>query len=184
MIDPKTEADLHRIWEEGERKVQVLEQELVRVKNEMAACELLLSNHKTNGNAKGSETLAHAHIRPNTLVRCTSHMDAFREIARRSGGVVRMSEAGRLVKEAGLTKGKASSITSSMYTRLNASDEWEYVEPGTFRLLAYVNDDPEPNGQEGEEWQGELSTTVNGDVSPRISPDDGALVVGRVQITA
>ena len=178
MIENTTLQDLRKIWEEANRKTQMLEEELAQSRAEQAACELIISLHTVKDNAVGQANLHHAHILPSLLMNCATHEEAFREIAQRSYGTVRVSEASRLVHAAGLSKGKASSIVSSMSTRLANSDDWEYVDPGTFRLLAYESMDissPEPNDDDirDEQWPEESLPTGDDVASPYTSPVNG-----------
>ena len=150
----------------------------------MNACALLLERHKVNSGVSAGK-LFHAHIRPTALPHCATHMEAFKEIARGSGGAVRMSEAGRLVKEAGLSKGKASSITSSMYNRVESSTEWEYLEPGTYHLVEYAGDAHSDDvAHEEEPRPDEPSMTDNYTASRRSSPYDAVSEVALGRITA
>ena len=178
MMENTTLQDLQRMWEEASRKIQILEKELTKHRAEQAACELIISIHTVKGKTAERSKLHHAHILPSQLINCTTHEEAFLEIAQRSHGIVRMSEAGRLVHAAGLSKGKASSIVSSMSTRLESSDSWEWLAPGTYRLLTYTGTDirsPEPNDNDtgDEQWPAELYPTDDEDTSSHIYPTNG-----------
>ena len=56
-------------------------------------------------------------------------------MARANGGTLYVTPASKVIKAAGLSDAKISSITATLHNRVSASDEWEYVEPGTFRLV-------------------------------------------------
>ena len=137
MIAPTTAEDLRRIWDACDRLEHQLVQELADVRAEKAACELLLTRHVTVKNTAPSGTAAHAHIRPSSLAQCATQMDAFKEIARRSGGIVRLTEACKLVHAAGLSNGKVSSIVSSMPRKFLEKGEWEWADSGVYRLLKH-----------------------------------------------
>ena len=143
MISMTTAEDLQRFWDERDRKARLLEQELVEVRADMEACERLLSRYRPGSNAVSEPVLFHNHVHPSRLTDSLTQMEAFKRIALDSDGIVRVSEASRLVHAAGLSKGKASSIASSIPKRLLESDEWEYMEPGTYRLVTYMNTDPD-----------------------------------------
>ena len=142
MIAATTAEDLRRICEECERAETQLEKELADVRAERAAAQLLLARHPAADYEARPGTLAHAHVRLSALARCPTQMDAFKEIARRSGGIVRLTEASRLVHDAGLSQGKVSSIVSSMPRKFLERGEWEWVDSGIYRLLEY-GDGPE-----------------------------------------
>ena len=70
--------------------------------------------------------------------KCRTQREALREIAKRNGGVVRAKDAAPLILEAGLSKGKLTSVVSTTHNLLNSGDEWEYIEPGTFKLVDLI----------------------------------------------
>ena len=129
---------LRRVWEANHRTMCQLEKELVEARERMAAVELLLAEYAPTDAVSADSTLCHAHVRPSRIAHCETQLAAFKEIAQLSGGVVRVGEASRLVHEAGLSKGKVQSISSGIRHKLDASDEWEYAAPGTYRLLTYT----------------------------------------------
>ncbi len=186
MIQPTTAEDLQQLWEEADRQERMLEEELAEIRADQAAYERIIARNPVKDNEVGPAKLHHAHIRPRLLAHCATHLEAFRAIAERSGGIVRINEASRLVHAAGLSKGKASSINSSMSTRLASIDEWEYVNPGTYRLLTYEGNggDDEIGEQGGEQWLAESYPTGDGDASPRTCPANEATVVALGRITA
>ena len=116
MIQPTTAEDLQQLWEEADRQERMLEEELAEIRADQAAYERIIARKPVKDNEVGPAKLHHAHIRPRLLAHCATHWAAFRAIAERSGGIVRINEASRLVHAAGLSKGKASSINSSMST--------------------------------------------------------------------
>ncbi|MCE2501846.1 MAG: hypothetical protein J4G13_13435 [Dehalococcoidia bacterium] len=139
MLAATTAEDLQRFWEECDRKQRLLERDLAEVMADKAACERLLSRTRPESKTASESVLYHAHILPSRLADCQTQMAAFRQIAIDSGGIVRVSEASRLVHAAGLSKGKVSSIASSIPKKFLESDEWEYMEPGTYRLVAHFD---------------------------------------------
>ena len=50
-------------------------------------------------------------------------------------GIVRVTNAVDLILSSGVSKASRRSLSSSMYKTLNSSDEWEWLNPGIFRLL-------------------------------------------------
>lgn len=129
---------LRRIWEQNHRTKCQLEKELTDTMERMAALELILAEYAPTDDVATDSALYHAHVRPSRITHCETQLAAFKEIAQLSGGVVRVGEASRLVHEAGLSKGRVQSISSGIRHKLDASDEWEYASPGTYRLLTYT----------------------------------------------
>lgn len=72
-------------------------------------------------------------------LRGLTQVDALRQIAVWNGGIVRTRDARRLFVSAGLTKGKLKNLPSHIYHILLASEEFERVAPGAFRLKSAVD---------------------------------------------
>ena len=49
-------------------------------------------------------------------------------------GIIRVIDAVDLILRSGVSKASRRSLSSSMYKTLNASDDWEWLSPGEFRL--------------------------------------------------
>ena len=79
---------------------------------------------------------------------CRTQREALREIAMQNGGIVRVKEAAPILIATGLSQAKLSSVTSTSYNQLNGNSEWEYVEPGTFRLVNFAPTEEEPTEHE------------------------------------
>ena len=138
MLTTNEAEALRRIWEKNDRTKCQLEKELVDTKARMAALELILTEYAPTADVATDATLRHAHVRPSRIAHCDTQIAAFKEIAQLSEGIVRVSEGSRLVHEAGLSKGKVTSIASGIRHKFDASDEWELAGPGTYRLLTYT----------------------------------------------
>lgn len=50
-------------------------------------------------------------------------------------GIVRVTDAVDLILRSGVSKASRRSLSSSMYKTLNASNDWEWLNPGIFRLV-------------------------------------------------
>lgn len=152
MLSKAATEELRRIWEQIDRTESRLEKELVEVREKKAACEIMLEAYAAVDKLGVETELRHAHIRPSRIAQCRTQVEAFEEIARLSRGIVRVTEASRLVHSAGLSQGKARSIASGIRHKLLESDDWELVEPGTFRLLSFVSvDEVQPDGVDADE---------------------------------
>jgi hypothetical protein len=60
--------------------------------------------------------------------------DALRVIAQEYGGLLKVTEAKRILVTYGLAKGKPRYVRGHLYNLLSESDEYEHVEPGVYRL--------------------------------------------------
>ena len=68
------------------------------------------------------------------IAHCRTQRAALREIARLNDGIVRPIEASDLILGAGLSQAQRSSIITTIHRYMSRSDDWEWTEPGTFRL--------------------------------------------------
>ena len=74
---------------------------------------------------------------PEELADSGSQRQALYAIAYRNGGIVRVSQAAELIIAAGLSQSSKNVLFSTLWKAMNDSDNWEYVAPGTFRLVLY-----------------------------------------------
>ena len=72
------------------------------------------------------------------IAHCRTQRAALREIARLNEGIVRATEAGDLILAAGLSEAQRSSIITTIHRYMSQSDDWEWTEPGTFRLKTFA----------------------------------------------
>ena len=98
---------------------------------------------------------------------CRTQREALKEIARQSQGVVRVREVPSVLKAAGLSNAKPASISSTSYNIMSNSDDWEYVEPGKFRLVNYTPEEipattPPPPAEHSQEMSFEMANYFNG----------------------
>ena len=103
-----------------------------------------------------------------SLKGCRNQREALKEIAQQNQGVVRVREVPSVLKAAGLSHAKPSSISSTSYNILSHSDDWEYVEPGTFRLIDYTPEKivaiaPDPPTERPQEMSFEMSNCLSRD---------------------
>jgi hypothetical protein len=63
-----------------------------------------------------------------------TQLKALIKIAERSGGTVRVPEAKRIFIASGMAKGKQKNINPHIYHILSASEQFELIAPGTFKL--------------------------------------------------
>ena len=58
-------------------------------------------------------------------------------IAESSGGIVRVKDAVRILRESGASRAGTRSLTSAIHKILRESDNWVKIAPGTFRLRSW-----------------------------------------------
>ena len=160
----------------------VLQQKLDDARRKVEACEFAIRVCQELDRVLKPDYGIHSHIDPRELTHCETQMVAAMEIARRTGGRLKLADAARLIYAAGLSDAaKPSGVKSSLATPLNTRDEWESEGKGTgfYRLLTYKADDV---GEGGEEWPEQSSPTGDGDVSPHTYRANGAteVAVGRI----
>ena len=71
------------------------------------------------------------------IAHCQSQRAALREIARLNDGIVRTTPAGDLILAAGLSEAQRPSIIATIHRYMSHSDDWEWTEPGAFRLKTF-----------------------------------------------
>ena len=72
------------------------------------------------------------------IAHCTTQTEAAKVLAQANEGILRVTPAAKVILAAGLSEAKLTSITSSLHHRLNSSADWEYYEPGAFRLVSHA----------------------------------------------
>ena len=161
---------------------EALDERIAVITLNVQACERVLEADAEKRRAQ-FDGGTYAHVDIEQVARCATQMDAAVLIARASGGIVRVSEAGRLIHAAGLSRGKVTSVIATLSNRMNNGDEWEYEEPGTFRYLLYHEDASQDDAEEDEWQRDENYLTDGGDESPDISQESPATPVAVGQIT-
>ena len=89
-----------------------------------------------NAEIENDASPMHMATTPASIAHCRTHMDAAVKMARSNGNILRVTPAGKMIKAAGLSNAKISSITATLHNRMSSSDDWEYIEPGTFLLVS------------------------------------------------
>ena len=77
------------------------------------------------------------------FLRGIRQIDALRAIASANDGVVRTADAKRIFLEAGLAKGAPKHVGPHIYHMLLNAEDFERIEPGTFRLTTMVANTPQ-----------------------------------------
>jgi len=84
-----------------------------------------------------------ARITPDDI-RGMPQLKALITIAQANGGMVNSAEAKRLFLAAGLVRGNPKHAGPHIYSLLKASDRFEWVSPGTFRLVNGLSEKQPP----------------------------------------
>ena len=102
-----------------------------------------------SGNPPRDALSRHSHVQPEDLAHCPTQRAALEQIAWMSDGLVNATDAARVIVEVGKWSGNLGSVGATVYKIMSESNDWKWVEPGVFRLLAYKehggNDDELPN---------------------------------------
>ena len=132
------------------------------IKKITACAEAMAIFAEVNQSAKPSFGI-HSHIDPQELAHCETHILAAKEIAKRSGGRIKLADAARLIYAAGLSEAaNYSSVRSSLFSQMSISNEWESEGKGTgfYRLLTDVDkSDDAPASTPAEPAQSVLLST-------------------------
>ena len=81
------------------------------------------------------DTPTHGKTVPDDVAEASTHLDAAIIMANANHGLLMITPASKVIKAAGLSQAKAGSIAATLHNRLSSHDDWEYVEPGTFKLV-------------------------------------------------
>ena len=109
----------------------------------------------------------HVGIRPSQLSHCKTQREAWVEIARLSGGLVKLSEGAQLLIDAGLSQKSKRETASNGSSWMSNSDMWERVGRGLYRLVGFAADGaPEEENAENAGLLDHNSEAEAGDGSP------------------
>ena len=81
------------------------------------------------------DTPTHGKTLPSDVAVASTHLDAAVIMAHGNNGLLMVTPASKVIKASGLSQAKVGSIAATLHNRLTAHDDWEYVEPGTFKLV-------------------------------------------------
>ena len=101
------------------------------------------SEYATHDQSDGDESLsAQALQQIYDILHCRTQREAARVIAKANDGQIGLVSAARVIKAAGLSKGLANTIVSSLHNFMTHSTDWTYVGPSRFKLVTEcVRDD-------------------------------------------
>ncbi len=131
--------------------VQALEEQIGKLQAEKVATQGLREATLAWITAKGLSSPADS-ARPVTvddIMHCRNQREVLREYALRNGGYARLSDVASLVVAARKSRGKRSSVRSTLNNYCRDSEEWVYSEPGVYRLVETIPPDelPETSSQ-------------------------------------
>ena len=130
------------IIDEIDDNIAAMQREREGANKKITACaEAMAIFAEVNQSAKPSFGI-HSHIDPQELGHCETHILAAKEIAKRSGGRIKLADAARLIYAAGLSEAaNYSNVRSSLFSQMSVSNEWESEGKGTgfYRLLTNVD---------------------------------------------
>ena len=138
-ITPEIEDYAASLRSEKERLIaekEKIDGELAAVDQQILTMEKFTGNFTKWRESHSTEAKGlHGHINVRDIAKCRTQQEALEKIAELSDGVANASEAGRLIYETKLTKGKVGSVISGVHRIMSDKERWEWISPGTFRLL-------------------------------------------------
>ena len=69
------------------------------------------------------------------IAHCRTQREASYVIAKMNGGAIDLNTAAVVIKSAELSKGKVSTVVSSLHNFMTHSDDWSYAGPSRFELV-------------------------------------------------
>jgi hypothetical protein len=125
--------ELTRLIVELRRKRADVDKQLIEVDEQIEAVETTISLYRKAG--KIHEPEIYKSIVPELHGR--THIDALQYIASSSGGHLKVTDAKRLMTEAGLLRNPKNAL-SMLYTIIGRSGKFERIAPGEYRLISHV----------------------------------------------
>jgi len=125
--------ELTRLIVDLRRNRADLERQLIELDEQLAAVETTINLYRKAG--KIHEPEVYKSIVPELKGR--THIDALKHIASRSGGRLKVTDAKRLMSEAGMIRNPKNAL-SMLYTIISRSNEFEKIAPGEYRLISHV----------------------------------------------
>ena len=161
-IPGEVEAYLVSLRSEKERLsagIAKLNEDLATVDEQISAVETFSGGftkwrEENSTEAKG----IHSHISIRDIARCRTQEAALEKIAELSDGLANATEAGKLIQKTKLTKAKVGSVISGVYRIMSDKKKWEWISPGTFRLLTALS---EEQGDSQPEASAEVSSEAS-----------------------
>ena len=146
----------------GKRRKEI-EATLAQVDTDMAAVDrmlLLLHQEMQEAMPKDAHTSPRAEITVDDIRHCETQEAVMRTYAQLNNGLAHITAVTDLIMEVGMSKGKRSSVRSTVYNYTQKKPEqWQWEQPGTFRWLGFGRV-PLPDRDElrSQEQPGERST--------------------------
>ena len=81
-------------------------------------------------------TITHGKTVASDISGASTYLEAAVIMAQANKGVLRVTDASKLINAAGISDAKVASIAATLHNRLSTHDDWEYVEPGTFKWIS------------------------------------------------
>lgn len=140
MNKQTTKRDLDGLLAELYADKERLAEEVQKTERDIAAVERTLSLVESNDSESAGKVFDESEdqIAVATIAQCKTQRAALYEIAKLNDGTVRATDAGDLIIKAGLSDAKRISVIATAHRFMSQSDEWEWTEPGTFRLKAFI----------------------------------------------
>lgn len=125
--------ELTRLIVDLRRKRAEVESQIIELEEQIEAVETTISLYRKAG--KIYEPEAYKSIVPELEGR--THLDALQYIASKGDGRLKVTDAKRLMSEAGLLRNPKTAL-SMLYTIISRSGKFERIAPGEYRLISHV----------------------------------------------
>ncbi len=129
-IDPVV-RELLSLLDEQRAKAEPLERRLAEIQDKIEKIEGTIQMYSESRKLDGIEP-EQALIE---AIKGKTHREALAIIAKANDGLVKSAEAKRLFLAAGLAKGKVKNLGPHLWQLLNASQEFQRIDAGVFRLI-------------------------------------------------
>lgn len=129
VVDVRTlRASLRQRNDELDAELKQVSAQLASVDQTLKLLEPLAGN--------GHHTASVADITVDDIKHCKTQAEVLRAYAQLNGGVVNITAATDLIVKARMSKGKRSSVRSTMYNYVSKHpDKWQWVAPGNFQRV-------------------------------------------------
>ena len=165
--------------EELQRQLSDVQQRLATAQRNAQGCRAAMELCKELVDEPNPVYGIHGHLSPGDVGHCKTQLEAAAEVARQTGGIVKLADLGKLLYDTGKWKAADhNSIKRSLHGQFNMSDDWqkEGERTGIYRLQTYTDESG------GSKWPVDSSPTGDGDASPHTYRANGEteVAVGRI----
>ena len=137
----KTMQHWENAAEELQRQLSDVQQRLATAQRNAQGCRAAMELCKQLVDEPNPAYGIHGHLNPGDVDHCKTQLEAAAEVARQTGGIIKLADLGKLLYDTGRWKAADhNSIKRSLHGQFNMSDDWqkEGERTGIYRLLTYA----------------------------------------------